>query len=713
MAITAGTYLIRSALDEDFVLLTSGGSKSKAAKIATGTLTETDNRCYWNISVVSSSYNRMYNINTGSTNGNLMAASITNNKAITQNAYKLATGAWRVVASGNTMIVNGANVNTYYIKPRSNSNLYVTVPDNGGNLYLHTLSPDTPSSATITTVGEVTNVAVDIETFKTAVNNIGGIYSFVYDGENWLLDENVISLVTYGITYDDVIGAGVSIDVSFTPYTEADTTNQEFYFQASTYVDKSLATPKTLRTQDDKTYVVASGSTTFYPQWKSSNTSKIYELRHRSRCYDTDGNLDPNYGVDSTSYWSAWTGWRKISATAQLDSKKKYSGVMRSASTITTPSVDNSTYIKAEIQVQARLTSAKTSSAYNTTNTKHGTAVSQTITQYCNPTLNFTAALYSPDGLAIAYTTDYKIAGSTITIQSIIDNGVTLLKDYTILMNTDSDYAEDLYLSCDELYSLPRVGDTLKIKATITAENGIAKRTVTKNVTVTYDSSWGLTVEPEYTLTDKLSVLAKIESYPTLQFYYEHKQIDGTSLWVACDEISRETEGNIEYITYEFAPAYGAPPNLMWLVIDENANWTNAIIAPEEIAIDSKYYSWFWFDENNVSHAAILKYRVNEIMQPSDDITLPAYKFVTTGREYPVFRYSKSLERKLDIEGAILNDESDIHCLREDFELLATANHCVYRQPDGKWYQVAIKGIKFVRKEGYVEVHVEQEAETR
>ncbi len=62
MAITAGSYIIRSALNADLVLLTAGGSKSKGARITAGALTETDNRCYWKVAVVSSTYNQIYNL---------------------------------------------------------------------------------------------------------------------------------------------------------------------------------------------------------------------------------------------------------------------------------------------------------------------------------------------------------------------------------------------------------------------------------------------------------------------------------------------------------------------------------------------------------------------------------------------------------------------------------------------------------------------------
>ena len=621
MAISAKNYIIRSALDENIVLLTAAGSKSKGARITAGALTEVDNRCYWKVTVVSSSYNRIQNIQAGDTTGNIMAATVASGKPVTQNAYKVATGAWQAVLSGNQMTVNGALVNTYFLICYSNSNLYLTVPDNGGNLYL---SP--------------------------------------------LLDE---------------------------------TDNQEFYFEETTYVNTKLATPKTLRTEAGTTYVLNSGSTSFYPQWTSSSSAVVYEMRYRSRRYDMEGNLAED--------WSDWNGWSKITAKAELNSKKKFTGTMRSQTAIMTPAgVDNSSYSRAEIQVQARLTSAKNSSGYNHTSVTHGAAVSQVINQWCNPSLSITAAVYSPDGLALTYATDYTIAGSTILIHSIKDTtkGIILLENYEV---TGQDYAGELYFNADELYSIPSANDTIVINATVTEENGIAKTTVQKTLTVSYDASWGLSLNPTYTLTNRLTVQATIASMPTLQLFIERPLLDGGSRWVECDKLSDDGTTAV----FEFAPPYGKAPSLMWVAVAANATWTNEITAPTSAIVNSRFYSWYWIDEQGEPQAAILKCRANEIFQPSDQITPPANMFITTGREYPVFRYSKSVQRQLDIDGAILDNENGQYCTREDFEKMATADHCVFRQPDGKWYQVALTGINFVRQKGWVDVTINQGAETR
>ena len=717
MAITAGKYLIHSALNENLVLMVSGGSKNKGARVTTGALTEDDNRCYWHAAVVATNYNSFYNVQSGTGSGYIMASSVSDGNAVTQNKYAIATGAWNAVLSGNTMTVNGTAVQTYYLKCYSNADLYLTVPNGGGELYLSTLlggtsdnqefyfeasttvnrklaTPnslrqfiddttyvinDKNSKISISANGAIKEPAVNKATFETQFIT-SGIYIFSYNKKVWYYNGAPVTLSDYGITYSGTPANGNTIIVL---YSEA-----------------------------LKSIIV--------PQWKCSSTAIVYEMRYRYRQYDMDGNIIGD--------WNAWNGWSMITAHATLNEKKKYTGIMASDNAIVTPIVDNVSFSRTEVQVEVRLTSAKNATAYNTNAIQHGMAVSQIINQYCVPSLSLTAALYSPDGLALTYSTDYTIAGSSILINSITDNGIKLIENYTF---TGQDYTGDLYLNCDELYSLPNANDSIIINATIVEENGVVKATVEQTLTIEFDSSWGLTINPIYEISDRLTVLALIKEYSTLQLFMEKVQLNGSSLWVPCDIVAKTTKAALVtaipslasslqdaadddiFVVFEFAPPYGAEPNLMWLAIDEEANWTSSITAASGITLSSKFYSWYWIDENGVPRAAILKYRYGKIMQPSDDITPGANKFITTGREYPVFRYSKSIERNLNIEGTILKTESDPYCTYSDFEQLAIANHCVYRQPDGKWYQVAITGVKFTREEDHITVQIEQEAETR
>lgn len=616
MAISAGNYIIRSALDEDTVLLTSGGSKSKNAAVVSGALIETDNRCYWKTAIVNTSYNQIYNLNSGTKTGYIMAATITTGKAVTQGAYASGTGRWSAVSSGNTMTVRGQSVSTYYLKPYANANLYLTIPEGGGQLFL---SP--------------------------------------------LLD---------------------------------DTASQEFYFEATTYVNTKLATPTNLTDQNGLTYIVYSGSAAnaLYPMWNSSSTAVVYEMRSRTRMYDMDG---------VAGAWSDFTDWTMISAA------KRSAGIMRSATSVSAPGVDNSTYSQADIQIEVRLTSAKTTSAYNKTGSvTHGPAVSGLIRKWKVPTLTISAPTCTRYGLRLSYSCDYTIAGNMLRVVSVMDGADELVSNYIL---TNQDYQGDFLIDWDAMTAIPGNGDSLDITVQLIEANGIVSTTASATLTAVYDSEVGFSFTPTYTQTDRMSVEANLPAYDIIECYMQRKDIEGKDVWTACDEIAASSGRS-----FEICPAFGEAPTVMWIVthtVNGNTQWGYKVETLSTYNMSTLSYVWNWVDDEKVPHAFIMKYRAGNIVQPGDTVTLPATKFTTTGREYPIFRYTKSVDRVLDIEGAILNRETDQNATKADAELMAKANHTVYRQPNGKWYQTAVKGVSFTRDMSHFNINIQQEAETR
>ena len=618
MAISAGNYIIRSALDENIILLTSGGSKSKGANISAGALYEKDNRCYWKVSVVSTSYNRIYNINAGSTAGNVMAKTVSANKAVTQGAYKLATGAWLATLSGNTMTVNGQTVNTYFLTAYGNSSLYLTAPDNGGNLYL---------SEALT-----------------------------------------------------------------------DTTSQEWYFEASTYVNTKLATPTALTASNGQNYIISNtgSANAVYAQWKSSSTSTIYEQRYRTRMYDSLG-----FAED----WGDWSAWTMVTAA------KQSAGIMRSGTSVTAPAVDNSTYLQTDIQIEERLTSAKNAAGYNKTGTvTHGASVSGMLSKWKAPTLTLSSPTCKQYGLGITYASDYTLAGNIIRVVSVMDGAAELVSEYVL---TNQDYQGEILIPWDAISAIPANGDTLDITVQLIESNGIVSVTQSASLAVSYDSEAGMSFTPSYTVTNRLTIEAKLTEYDLTECYMLSKDLRGKDVWIPCEE----TSGSAGYRTFEVIPQFGTAPTVMWVVQHTTGGVTQWGYKRETLgsgyAISSDFLAWNWVDDEKTPHAYVLKHRAEKLLQPGDAITLPASRFVTTGRDYPVFRYSRSVSRALEVEGAVMHAETDALSTRAAAEALATANHTVYRQPDSKWYQTAILSVSFTRERAYDTVQISQEAESR
>lgn len=66
----------------------------------------------------------------------------------------------------------------------------------------------------------ITAVEVTAATFSTAVSAVPGTYSFIYDGTDWSMGGDEVSLNTYGITITGTASDGDSIRVDFTPKVE-------------------------------------------------------------------------------------------------------------------------------------------------------------------------------------------------------------------------------------------------------------------------------------------------------------------------------------------------------------------------------------------------------------------------------------------------------------------------------------------------------------
>lgn len=667
----AGRYIIYADVSDEkvFALIPHSGATTAGSTVDANTYSDTP-PYYWTVAASGNDWT-ISNVNTGK-NGFMTRYNV-EKKPVQQSKVNGANSAWTIEDTQDTMIVDGQTVTACRIKvPGSNPASYLTVPTNGGVLELSALDASK---------------------------------------------------------------------------------NQNFYFKASTAASaKFKTTLSNLTAKDQKKYVVndSSNSSSFVPEWQTSNVKNtVHEIRYRSRLFDMDGEVITSDSTDQNG-WDAWSSWTKVIGTPIPKTNAKDKQRMRAVKPSNTsqdfslplPSLkqdDEFIYSSAEVSVQVRCTDAKNSDAYSVNTTMHSTAIAAfTMAEYYTPTVDFTAAVYSPDGLALTYETNYVASGGKIVINNIINSaGDVLVTDYTF---DDIDYINDLYLSCDELASVPSENELILIDATIYTKNVAVKGTCNVVRPCSYLAASGLSIGPRYYQTAYYYTLwAAIEKYDVTQCYMKYYQMDGRHRWLACDILAdgltaaqmysltedayyqtQAAQGK-EYIMFDVVPPYNTYVELLWICVDSEANWTSTLDESPSQVVYSDAYSWYWmgaeYNEEGerviVPNIAILKYQVGEIMKPADTITLSSTEFITTGREYPVYRYNKTVKRNLDIEGVILNSENEPFCTKDAFEHMATSGHFIYRQPDGKWYQVAVQSITFTRDEEYVKVQIKQGAETR
>lgn len=608
---------------DESIVITTNGATAKGAAVASGGAIESNNANYWKVSVVNTSYNRIYSIRAGQTNGNIMAATVAANKKCTIGAYATGTGRWLATSSGNTMIVDGVSVGTYFLKAQANQNLYLTAPADGGQLYLATVMDDT--------------------------------------------------------------------------------TQQEWYFEASTYVgfeSGGFITPTELTAYGESNIVKDSAYANYFaPQWKSSSSNLIYEIRYRTRMYDASGI------ADDWGYWSSWTAM-------QASKRANQSGYYYITNGAYAPSIDNTTYSRADVQVSVRITDAPNIAGYNKTGTiRHGAACTQTISVWLTPTFTISAAECTQYGISLTYSSSYQLAGNQIRVNYIRNGATTIAENYTA---TDLDYQGSFVVPWSVISEIPANGDTLTISAEITESNYVVKSTSSASVSVSYDAESGMTFTPTYTLTNRGTVEAKLSAYDHIECYMLGTDLNGSEKWIPVEET---VSSNASYRTFEVIPPFGTAATLKYVVLDTTGGVTswgtkNETLSSYIVQPDLFYY-WNWVDDDMTPHAYIMKYRAGNIVQPGDTMTLPANSFITTGRDYPIFRYNKSISRQLDIDGAILNGETGTYSTKSAAEALAVADHTVYRQPNGKWYQTALKTVAFTRETTHFNIQIQQEAESR
>ena len=224
-----------------------------------------------------------------------------------------------------------------------------------------------------------------------------------------------------------------------------------------------------------------------------------------------------------------------------------------------------------------------------------------------------------------------------------------------------------------------------------------ATATAVTALSVSYDASHGIVIAPSYTENRDYTVTVKVASHAS----------DSCYVWTGkafypCDLIS--SDGTYKY--FRVVP----PLNIKFqvcIMASDGANWGSRIDSISSMVCP--WYVWSWGDE-----CAVIGYGKEEPPQATYNVTPESEKQTTTGREYPVFGFTKSKEKDLSVSGVYVDELLD-YSNEAQFEKLEDAHHVIYRTPRGKWYTTAVTGVSFNHSYqfgGYGDVSIKQEAET-
>ena len=87
---------------------------------------------------------------------------------------------------------------------------------NGGDGYAINVLISSGGSSSVTYSGSITDATVDDAIFESAIGDVAGTYVFSYDGTNWKLSGNNVTLSDYGITVEGTEASGDSVTVVWT-----------------------------------------------------------------------------------------------------------------------------------------------------------------------------------------------------------------------------------------------------------------------------------------------------------------------------------------------------------------------------------------------------------------------------------------------------------------------------------------------------------------
>lgn len=732
MSLAAGGYIIYPMVNEKHtrVLCPLNGAKKKNTKIYGDALYTNDNRCYWTcttatmtINGVTETINYFSNKNTGTSAGYITPATTTKaplivsaNMGIQQRAKDTTIGCWLVTEDGED-VVNGVTVPVHTIK-LANYPYYLTA-DEDGNLFLEgDLDDDSQRFYFEPTIYYNTSLTEKATPSSIVDYNTGNAY-LIYSENGftplWNMSTNITAYQARR-RYKQENADGTWNDWSDWMAPDSETSTGYTSPMTENFTGNGSNTEFIL------SQTPAGGALTSVTV--GGKASSAYTLDGRVLTFNT---APANKAAIVVKYsYEDVHGWTNITATsAKVQKSTSYNFV--SNVVWNEPVVDNTEYMSAIMELEIR--PIKTASGVST----HGISTSTIIDIYKIPTITLSGVYITSDTVEIRYSNiDYVTSDSKaiVTIRKTNSTGDILIENYETTY-TESSGVLSIDISDFKKFS-PQIGDVLYVyvkAGPIRAQNssyGIFTATGESQSdsrigTEENDSQSGsgesagveLTTNMWVEETNRLTYLLHNDVYANNDCYFQVKDLNGDTHTAACDIYSKDNNE----IVFEIPGAF-----------NDNTYYTLAITSNIPIGenehpwckkagtintLKTLYYGWYWVDLNGVHQAAILRYQVNDIMKPNDSIDTENTEYITTGRQYPVYRFGKTVKRDLSISGIILNSETTEYYTKAAFDKLATAHHAWFRRPDGMVQEVAIDSIKYGREEQYLKVDISQKAETR
>lgn len=411
-------------------------------------------------------------------------------------------------------------------------------------------------------------------------------------------------------------------------------------------------------------------------QFQMSGTASIYgacvcaggdfQFRYRSRGRKT--------GTDTWGAWSTWStpagattddGWGAAWAAGFTSSNANSRQICTTAISAT---VDQTTYDRVQMQFEMRRFDADGSATYGAT---HGASGVSTIDCVYRPTVTLGTTAFSPTGLSIPVTSDFKRSGNSLHITSVRDgvHKVCGMVDATGLADSDT---VDIPLSSMEY--VPSDGDTLTVSYSYSTVDCTVSGTSTS--LVAYDASHGTTVGASATYHAD-------GAYYTIALAEAHTS---ATCWLETDGTFEEC-GAVDSTHFAVIPQLGDTSPMAFIAVHDGTSWATQAISLDPIA-SIKYAIW-----NYDGTYTCLKCNKGDIPSFAYGYSPDSATVQTTGREFESVFFGLGTKSDPSVSGTIIVGDSMADVA--DFDRLLKAHYALFRAPTGERFNVAITDIKY------------------
>ena len=370
-----------------------------------------------------------------------------------------------------------------------------------------------------------------------------------------------------------------------------------------------------------------------------------------------------------SSTWGAWGQWAEwLPAPTRVDGQRRWisSGL---------PAMCGESEKALQYEVQIRAVAVNDDDVRT-----HGIASDTTLTVLPEPDVTFTVAGFGPEGMRLAYESDYLSGTTNILIESASVDGGPSMRESMYFPALDE--SGSILIPVTEFSAWPQDGATLNVAYRVgTDQMPTFDTKYSVPLTVSYNTGSGMEATPEISVGEGRSLLVTVP------------EANVTNAWLVSDGKMTEmrVEGNTAYIyapfgtekDYEVYVALRSLDGDRWGVAHVSTGDMTAALADMEPC-----HAWNWH-----GGSFLLEVRDGAPLKTDYTVSRNVATHRLNKREWEDVHYAHNKSAAFVAEGC-LTDMVDIEGTREKLFAMCDQGYVTYRSPSGLVAEVAVTGFR-------------------